>query len=314
MTTRSALGGLVDRARGATPRVRPALGPRFVPVRPEPSVELAEPPPDRASIDATADAYPMPHMQDNVADDMNDAGTHVSHRRQERTVGASLGATADAHPTPHTLDNVRDDVNDAGTHVSRRRQEHTVRVDAVHASRHDADRIGALVVTHRPRKAEVEATRHRRNDPVRAHEPAVIPAVAQPSFVPAAVQPVRDLEHLRPSVNHQRDDRHEPPVLVRSDAEDIARPSVPPPVSKAHEAPADDWRAARATPYRGTDGQRQTAAQASSSAAAPSVQVTIGRVEVRAAPPRASAPHSQTPARPAISLHAYLQRSRGGGS
>ena len=90
------------------------------------------------------------------------------------------------------------------------------------------------------------------------------------------------------------------------------------PLGDGSSAAAGGWRhgtAAQQGRERPSSQQRKETQGMETSAAAPTIHVTIGRIEVRAMPAPASAPRGQASrSGPALSLQDYLQQNKRRGS
>ncbi|MBC8730275.1 hypothetical protein [Paraburkholderia sp. UCT2] len=144
---------------------------------------------------------------------------------------------------------------------------------------------------------------------VAVHETVSLRTVpVEPAFVQSQPAPSREPQALR-----GRDTgRWQPEAPLQQEKRDVtqapARQSAPlPAVAPAYEAQASSPGVPRLPPVSPHFAQ-------SADTTVPRVQVSIGRVEVRAAPMRATPAAAPSAANAALSLHAYLQRSRGGHS
>ncbi|MBK5124385.1 hypothetical protein IQ288_31610 [Burkholderia sp. R-69980] len=282
MTTQPVLRGLLASARGVRPRVRPALGPRFAPARAQAPALRADMPPD----DASGDTMP------------GTAADALSHE------------SADELEIPATKDHPRGDQAATGTHEQFRHDAHTVRVDAVH----DAEGGRAPAIAHGPRVPERPTSRREEESPLADGAQSVtitVPTSPTPAFTRA-----------RPGSTHTRSDRDTVATSLRGEVatglEAVAQPLITMPTPPARNTSADDMplvsQAARPVARPLHQPASQALSSPAPSLAPPSVQVTIGRVEVRAAPTPASAARPPAPMRPTVSLQAYLRRSQGGDS
>jgi hypothetical protein len=261
MSRRDALGGLLDRARGAIPQLRPALAPRFGP----PGVVQGE---------SAAESDPAAYSQTNEWPPM--------HRM-------APDASSFAARTPP-----EDPFADTNRHDPRERISHES----------DASRSGVRPPA--PVHDLSAESGHESTPPARTVEPeyraaAVVPSprnsdepVPRPSRSEARAEPRMNMREPLPGATAQQSER-----ALRSPEHRPAQ-RVEQAVSKASQGIAP-----------------QRIGQPKTSVILPGVQVSIGRVEVRAIPRRTApvpTPAPPKPASPALSLHAFLQRSRGGRS
>jgi hypothetical protein len=155
-------------------------------------------------------------------------------------------------------------------------------------------------------------------------EPAITRIVVERVAAPAEPRPPAARDETGTTPNHSPTESQRQPKLAiqRVAVERTAMPAEPRPPAIAHSesppvqptrpsAPATTAVEPRVTPYV-KPSARARAEPAATPKPAPTIQVTIGRIEVRATPPPAP-PQKQRSAPPVMSLDEYLrQRARRG--
>ncbi|MCP3705426.1 hypothetical protein M3I54_00200 [Paraburkholderia sp. CNPSo 3274] len=280
MTGQTALGGLLDRARGAVSSVRPALEPRFAP------------------------RYVEPEESDNADTSTRvRANVEMSTALREHELSLPASPAEIRGPVPMPMPNpvpMPDHIHADEPPFAGSSDVRSVHVSAPVETRHQA----TLSVPLRPAAVSMPVERDvARHETVSLRTTPIEPAFVRSQPVPASeahALPGRDTGRRLPEAVLQQSDRNVQQAMSRQTA--------PLPVA----APA--YEAQPSSPGVPSLPPPSPRFVQSASTAPPRVQVSIGRVEVRAAPVRAAPAAAPPAASAALSLHAYLQRSRGGHS
>jgi hypothetical protein len=285
------LGELASRAVGAAPLVQPRLASRFEPRHPELLGESAE------GDDQMTAARPAPQLEPGIAEPVDAPGSGDGRRRHLEADAASPAAPASPRRSP------------------------PVEVPAEPPSA-PSPTTGAAGPSAMARGAEQR--RAGRPDALpreRRTEPKEIPAGAERT----ALLPARVGEDGRAGQSVGRGHGRPSPALAGPPADaGGARRAVPATAARGGAGERSTGAAGQSEPTAGTassqprstrrDGARFESDRPTPNGQEPIVQVTIGRVEVRAVTPPRPTPTKRAAARsgPAVSLGEYLkQRNEG---